>query len=132
MNVFEGILNGAILAEQWNEAMRALNRPPVTTEQIIGFNVWGFLIGIAVVWMYAALSPRFGAGTATGVKAGVVIWALVYVLGSVGLVVTGIFPLSLMAIGFVVGLVELIVAGVVGAKLYKQEASPLAQTAAAR
>ena len=29
------------------------------------FTVWGFLVGIFAVWLYAAIRPRYGAGAKT-------------------------------------------------------------------
>ena len=39
--------------------------PQVGMNQIIVYNVMSFVLGIAAVWTYAAIRPRFGAGVKT-------------------------------------------------------------------
>ena len=36
---------------------------------LASFTVWGFLVGIFAVWLYAAIRPRFGALRATALCA---------------------------------------------------------------
>jgi hypothetical protein len=38
-------------------------------------NVKGVIVGIALIQLYAAIRPRFGAGPATAVKAGILLAA---------------------------------------------------------
>ena len=70
INVFESILNGVVLAKDWEAAMAALGKPPMAGDQIAVFIVWGFLVGIFAVWLYAAIRPRYGAGPKTALCAG--------------------------------------------------------------
>ncbi len=58
----EFITNGLILNDAWAKVMQSLGRPPLTVSSIILFNVWGFLLGIVSVWLYAAMRPRYGVG----------------------------------------------------------------------
>ena len=132
IDVFEGVLNGVILAKDWETAMLAMNKQPVTTNAIIAFNIWGIVLGIAAVWTYAAIRPRFGPGPKTGVIAGALVWVLCYFLGSVGLIVMGLFPANLMMIGLAVGAVEIVLATTVGARLYQESPEASSLSAAAR
>ena len=84
----------------------------------------GFLSGIALVWLYAAIRPRYGAGPRTAVCAGAAIWFLSYALPSVGQIALDLWPLRAMAIALAWGVAEMIVAGLVGGWLYR-EPSPL-------
>src|SRR5690606_16979889 len=36
----------------------------------------GFVLGIATVWLYAAIRPRYGAGRGTALRAGAAAWLL--------------------------------------------------------
>jgi hypothetical protein len=84
------------------------------------FTALGFALGIAAVWLYAAIRPRYGAGPKTALCAGAAVWFLSYVYGSVGMVVMGMYPAGMLTIGLTWGLVELLVATVAGAYFYKE------------
>ena len=122
INVSEFVLNAGVLAKDWQQTMTSLNRPPdFTTAQIVGFNVFGFLIGIFAVWLYAAIRPRYGAGRNTAICAALATWFTVYLLGMAPPAMTGLFPLGLVAISVVWGLAEVLIATIVGARLYREE-----------
>lgn len=121
INVGEFILNEPILGEQWQAAMESLNREPMGGQAIAVFVVLAFLVGIACVYTYAAIRPRFGAGAKTAVCAGLLVWALAYLYPAIGAVPTDIFPTSLLAIGTLWGLFEIPIATVAGAWLYREE-----------
>lgn len=121
INISESILNAVVLAQDMEAALAALNLPPVGGGAIGVFVIQGFLMGILAVWLYAAIRPRFGPGPKTAIWVGLVIWFLTPLLGGVGLVVMGLFPAQPLAIGMVWTLVELPLASVAGAWLYKEE-----------
>jgi hypothetical protein len=123
INVGEFLLNGVLLAEELNAAIQRMNLPAVAGGTIGVFVVMGFLLGIAAVWLYAAIRPRYGAGPKTALCAGAAVWFLAYAYPSVGMTAMGMFPASLTAMGLVWGLGELLVATVAGAWAY-QEGSP--------
>lgn len=133
INIFEGILHGVVLSSQWATVMTGLGRSgTMSVKQIIAFNVWGLATGILMLWVYAAMRPRLGAGPKTAMLAGLMIWATAYVLGSAAPVFLHLFPLGLMAIGLAVGLVETLVAGLAGAYFYKENAVELPKASAMR
>jgi hypothetical protein len=114
------VLNAMILADRWRAVTVAHNLMPVGTNAIIVFNIIGFVMGIAVVWTYAAIRPRFGEGPGTAFMAALLIWLLGYLIGDTYNAVVGLFPLSLTVILVGVGLVEIVAASLVGAWLYKE------------
>jgi hypothetical protein len=133
IDIFEGILNGVVLANQWATVMTGLGKlGTMSLKQIMAFNVWGLATGILIVGVYAAIRPRLGAGPKTAICAGLVIWATAYVLGSAAPVFLHLFPVGLMATGLAVGLVETMVAGLAGAYFYKENAAELPQAPAMR
>ena len=79
-----------------------------------------FGLGILLVWLYAAIRPRFGPGPGTAVCAGLIVWGLAYLWGAIGNGVMGIFSWTTVIVGLVWGLVELIVASIAGAYFYKE------------
>ena len=120
IDIFEFVLNGVVLADQWKAMMAAMNLPVMGMTEIIWFNVMGLILGIITVWTYAAIRPRFGAGAKTAVFAGVLTWLTACVYGNAMSTIIGMFPMRLTLTLAGVGLVELIVATIAGAWLYKE------------
>ena len=134
INIVEYITNGVILKDAWAQAMQALGKPAAfSAGTIVIFNLWGFLLGIAAVWIYAAIRPRYGAGPSTAIRAGFAAWGFAVFLSNLGMYPMGLFPTRLLVIGSLVALVEIVVATLAGALVYKEEATEptIAQHAAA-
>ena len=120
INVSEYILNVPVLGADMAAELTARNLPPVGGNAIAAFVILGFVVGIVLVWLYAAIRPRFGAGPKTAAIAGVAVWFLDYFCSSVAFGALGIVSARLVLIGLVWGLVELVVAGIAGARLYSE------------
>ena len=122
INLVEYVTNGVILRNSWAQTMQALGRPAeISGGAILTFNIWGFLLGIAAVWIYAAIRPRYGAGAITAVRAGLAAWALAVFLSNLSTYALALFPTRLLVITAVVALVEVIVGTVVGAWVYSEK-----------
>ncbi|HKD44082.1 MAG TPA: hypothetical protein VKD24_00380 [Candidatus Angelobacter sp.] len=123
INLVEYVTNGVILKEAWGQTMTALGKPTdISAAGIAIFNLWGFLLGIGAVWIYAAIRPRYGAGPGTAVRAGLAAWALAVFLANLSNYPLGLFPVRLLVITTVVALAEIVLGTVVGSWLYKEEA----------
>jgi pimeloyl-ACP methyl ester carboxylesterase len=120
INFSEFILNGVLLAEDMNEAMKALNRPPISPGMIVWFVLFGFGLGFMLVWVYAAIRPRFGAGIKTAICAAAAVWGLSCLYPNLFMIIIGLFPQSMMVLVTIWGLVEITIAGIAGAWLYKE------------
>ena len=120
INAFEFVENGVFLARDWDAAMKALNRS-MEPSALAMFFVWGFLVGIGAIWLYAAARPRFGAGARTAALTGVATWFLTFALPDIAQWELHLFPQRLIAISCVVGLIETIIGSIAGAALYKEE-----------
>lgn len=118
--IFEFVLNGVILADQWPDLMKSLNRPALGVTEVVYFNIFGFIQGLAAVWTYAAIRPRFGEGPTTAVIAALLTWVTSYVLVDAMPTIMGVFPLSMSLMLAGVGLIEIVVATVAGAYFYKE------------
>ena len=122
IDIFEGVLNGVVLADQWTAYMSSLGKPAAfSVNQLIGFNLIGLLYGILTVRLYAAIRPRFGPGSRTALRAGIAIWLIGYLLPNMGYVVAGLAPQRLTIIALAVQIVEVPLAALVGAALYKED-----------
>lgn len=132
INLAEFVENGIILKADWAQAMQALGKSAQPSGSAIAiYNLWGFLVGITAVWIYAAIRPRYGAGVGTAVRAGVVAWFLGVVLANVAYYPSGVFPGRLLVITSVVALFEIIIATTLGAWIYKEESASTVRSAAA-
>jgi len=120
INVGESILNLVVLGADMEAAMARLNLPPIGGQAIGVFVFMGFVVGILTTWLYAAIRPRFGPGPKTAMCAGAIAWFFAYFYSGLGMVVMGMFTARLMTIAVAWGLVEILVAAVVGAALYKE------------
>ncbi len=120
INAFEFVLNGVVLADQWPVLMKSINRPVLGMNEVIAFNIFGFIQGLVAIWTYAAIRPRFGEGPKTALFAALLTWITAYVLVDAMPTIMGIFelPMTLMLVG--VGLVEIVAATLAGAWLYRE------------
>jgi hypothetical protein len=123
LNVVDTVLYGIVLKDQMAAMLTGMNRPAVTNAQIPWFVFLDFVAGVFMVWLYAAMRPRFGAGPGTAVKVGVAGWFAGILLPNL-FNWTAQYPTHNIAIiGTLVGLVAVPLAVVVGAKFYTEEAS---------
>jgi hypothetical protein len=122
INLFEYLANGVYLAKDWDAAMKALGHsmPPGA---VTGFVIWGFLVGITSVATYAVARPRFGPGPKAAVASALGYWVIGYMLPNTVTMQMGLFPLRLLLIGTFIGLLEIVVATLVGAWLYAERAA---------
>jgi hypothetical protein len=119
LNVIDFLVYGIWLAPDMAAAMQSAGRPPIDN-LIPLFVVVDFLFGIALVQLYAAIRPRFGAGPATAVKAGIYVWVLTGLLHAISEAPMGLLPQRLYTIGTLVALVSFPLAAVAGAKFYRE------------
>ena len=120
VNIGETILNMPLAGEEMAQALQARNLPPVGGGAIGYFVIMCFLLGVLMVWTYAAVRPRLGPGPKTAVIIGVLVWFMTLVWSGGSQVAMGIMPLSLTLFALVWGLGELVIASLVGAKLYRE------------
>lgn len=127
INVVEFITNGVILKDTWAQSMQSLGKPAeISAGAIVMFNVWGFLLGIAAIWLYAAIRPRYGAGPSTAVRAGLAAWGLAVFLANLSTYALGLFPAGLLVTTTIVALIEIVLGTIVGAWVYSEKAEAAA------
>ncbi len=78
------------------------------------------LVGLVAVFFYAAARPRFGPGPRTAVLVAVVLFCGGYLLSIIGYHMLGLFPLRMLVLWGLIGLVELILATLAGAWIYRE------------
>jgi hypothetical protein len=124
INVFEFVLNGYFLANDWRDLMDSLHLPQLGMDELFWFVGLGFMLGLVAVWTYAAIRPRFGAGPKAAVYAALLVWVTAYVLGNAFPMVEGTITPAIAHTLMLVGLVEIIVATLAGAFVYKEAQGP--------
>jgi hypothetical protein len=120
VNVSETILNVVVVASSMEAALHERNLPPLGIQPIIGFVVMAFLLGIATVWLYAAIRPRFGAGAGTAVIAGVAVWFFAYLYSGVGTTLMSFLPAGLMTLTLAWGSRRDVLGALAGAWVYRE------------
>ena len=78
-----------------------------------------FVIGVLLVWLYAAIRPRFGPGLMTATYAALVVWVCGFLFHLDWLAV-GLMSTATYALASLVGLVQSLVPAWVGAAIYKE------------
>ena len=118
LTVIDIAMFGAILKAPMEEAMKMLPKPRIVDWQVPWYISLDVVAGIALVWLYAALRPRFGAGFGTAAKAGVVGWFFASLWTTLVQWPMNLMPLSLTVTIVGVALVQWMLAAVLGAKFY--------------
>lgn len=118
------LTNRVLLRDAMSREFARLHVPEPGNDFIVKAVVLTFILGIAIVYLYAAIRPRFGAGVKTAICAGLMAWffAILYAGGVLGMVFG--MPLDLIAKRVVLGLIVYTIGAIVGAWLYKEEPSP--------
>lgn len=121
LNIGEFVLNTIVLGKDMAEFFKRCGFPtePGSTFMVIAVLIT-FVLGIVIVFGYAAIRPRFGPGPKTAIIAAIFAWIGVYLYQNVIGLGLGIVPPRVVAIALAWGLVEYIIATVAGAALYKE------------
>jgi hypothetical protein len=115
------LVDGIWLAPRWADGMALLGKPGFSQVQLIWFNVLGLLTGIAAIWVYAAIRPRFGAGVKTAIIAGVAVWLLTTLFPNVAFMYAAkLFSEHLTLYTTLGGFVEVVFGTVAGASVYRE------------
>jgi hypothetical protein len=124
MNIADGVTNGALLGAQWQREGQALSptlmaTPGLETMSMAGWVVVDFLTGIALVWLYAAIRPRFGAGPRTALIAAFVTWFVGH-LNFTSYAFNGLYSVQIVAAASAGALVAMLAGGLAGGWLYRE------------
>jgi hypothetical protein len=118
VNISEAVLNLYVVQADMNAAIASLNRPPLGGQTVATFVALTFGLGIAAVWLYAAIRPRYGANTKAAAWAAGFVWFFAYVFPNVGMAAMDLFPARLTAVVTLWGLGEILIGTLAGAWVY--------------
>ena len=120
LSIGDFLLHEPVLGEEWKATMESYGMPEPGGAAITYFVIMDFIIGIALVWLYAAIRPRFGAGFRTAVVSGLIVWFFAWLTNLGGLVAMDIYPTNLLMLALVWGLFQMPLAAILGAWFYKE------------
>jgi hypothetical protein len=118
---YKFILGARMMAE--SEAFKpGMSQAMMTSSAMISNIVMDLVLGILLVWTYAAIRPRFGPGMKTATYVAVLFWILA------GIFLSGYLHMGMMSSGLwwtfaFIGLVNFWVSAWVGARLYSEDAA---------
>jgi magnesium-transporting ATPase (P-type) len=125
INVFQFAAWVLFVNSSLSATLEALGHPlKETVGTTVLWVVLSFLLGILFVWLYAAIRPRYGPGPQTAAVAGVAAGLLCGVFPDIGWGLTlRLIPARVWATDAVITFVAVVVATLLGAWVYKEEAT---------
>lgn len=120
LNIGEYLLNHVVLVQLWPRPDAEAASAEFSIGQIASGVTIMFAFGLALIWIYAAIRPRFGPGPKTAVIAGLTIWITGWLLTGASFINVGIFPAGQMLVSIIWGLAEVPLAAIAGAWLYQE------------
>jgi hypothetical protein len=90
------------------------------TGSAIAVNVLAtFVVGVLLVWLYAAMRPRFGPGMKTATYAALVVWVCGF-LFHLDLLILGMITAGTYAMASIVAFIQVLATAGIGGMLYKE------------
>ena len=111
-----------MVGDQFDIVLAERGLPPLSPIAMAFFSSISFIMGFFLVWLYAVAKVHFGSGINTAVMLSTVFWFFAYFIPNISMVFYGFMPIELTVIGTAWGLVELLLASIVGSRLYKEPA----------
>jgi hypothetical protein len=120
-NTLDFVINNYLMASEGAEMIQRLN---LKADQVAA-SMWtwivvDFVIGLLMVFTYAAMRPRFGPGPRTAVVAGLCYWVVVGAIFA-GLTAMGLYTEQAFIKSSALSLVATLVPVLAGAAIYKEE-----------
>jgi hypothetical protein len=111
-----------VVGAEIRAALHAIGKPEPQESAALVLYLLAFccVFGIGLVWLYAAITPRFGPGPATAARAGLAAWFFFGAIDALGWAPFGFVPVRLYVIGNVAWVIQTLLAAEVGAWLYKE------------
>lgn len=120
LNIVGIVGNGLLLREAWAEAIPVRPARAMTGWPSVAISLLSdFVFGPLLVWLYAAMLPRFGSNIWTAIRAATVIWVLGVAVPYLGIVRIGWLPAGVVTGTSVVALAGFLPAAWLVARCYR-------------
>lgn len=126
MNAIDIVTNMFIVGDRMKAETDAF-KPGLSDQMMAGnamvtYIIMDFVLGIALVWTYAAIRPRFGPGIKTATYAALLFWILA------GIFLSGYRQMGMMSTGLwftfaFLGLVNFLLSAWAGARFYTEDSA---------
>ncbi len=110
-----------VVGNEMDLVLASRGLPPLSTTAMIFFCTISFIFGISLILLYALAKGSLGPGIKTAVIVAIAFWFLTYFLSNASLLAYGFMPVKLTVIGTLWGLGELLLAGIIGSRFYKEK-----------
>jgi hypothetical protein len=120
-NALDYVINGILMKDEGEAMMQRLNlSADVVNQSITTWVIVDFVYGLLLVFTYAAMRPRFGAGPKTAVISGATLWLAICAIFA-GLTAMGIYTEQAFIKSSALTLVSTLAASLTGAYIYKED-----------
>ena len=120
LNFGEFLLNDLFLAKELQAFFARVGITPPGTSFLVTAVTLTFVMGIVLVLLYALIRSRLGPGIKTAITAGLLMWFSVYVYTGIVNGMALSVPLNFILIAMAWGLVEYLLAAIVGGWVYRE------------
>lgn len=121
-NIGDFVINAFVLPADGQELARRFGTDPAALMSFSGTAPWlvvDFLMGLLVVFTYAAMRPRFGPGPKTAVIAAFVLFAAISLVLT-GFTSMGMMTAGMLARGSIASIVNMSIGAIAGASMYSE------------
>lgn len=122
LNIGDFLINGVFMAADFRAGMERLGLDPAAMESGSVALTWiavDFLMGLLLVWTYAAMRPRFGPGPQTAILAAFPLFTAVTLI-MFGFTMMGFFTTGVFVKSTLFSLVNVAIGAIAGAWLYRE------------
>ena len=120
-NLGQTLVHAFLFAEASAALTAAMGGAEPTTQMLVMFWALGFVIGLTMIGVYAAIRPRCGPGVGTAIGAGTIAFILAELVPSIFLIAAGIMTVGQYVPFMISTFVLLCVSAVAGAALYTED-----------
>jgi hypothetical protein len=120
-NALDFVINEYLMKAEGIDMVQRLNLPAEAFQTaMVTWIIVDFIWGLLLVFTYAGMRPRFGAGPGTAAVAGLTLWIAVTAVFA-GLTSTGIYTQQAFIKSSALFLISTMAASLTGAYLYKED-----------
>lgn len=118
--LISGLTMIPVAGNEMNEILASRGAPPLSNWAIIMICIVSISNGVFIVFLYSLLKPFWVSKIKTAIISSLIVFIYTYFFSNVSLVIYGFMPLKFTIMGTLWGLGELLLAGLVAAKFYRE------------
>lgn len=119
----EAILSTVVLSGEWEPTAVDPDATTHGTLRSMALVSVVILSGFVLIWLYAAIRPRFGPGPGTAIIAGLALWLIAWALMGASLALSDLVTSRVAVISAIWGVFEVPLAALAGAWFYREDSA---------